>query len=56
MIGRILDELVRPIQKLQLASAERAALTALILLDGENCSPTTAEVLQVKNNWNTQQQ
>jgi hypothetical protein len=34
MVGRILDELVRPIRKLQLMEAERVALTALILLDG----------------------
>lgn len=33
LVDRILDELVRPIRKLQLLEAERVALTALILLD-----------------------
>lgn len=34
MVGRILDELVKPIRKLQLVEPERVALAALILLDG----------------------
>ncbi|KAI6184479.1 hypothetical protein M3Y97_00600800 [Aphelenchoides bicaudatus] len=47
MVGRILDELVRPIRKLQLLEAERVAVTALILLDGDNCNftPHTSEAL-----------
>ncbi|KAI6179284.1 Zinc finger, C4 type [Aphelenchoides besseyi] len=47
LTGRILDELVRPIRKLQLLEAERAAITALILLDGESCgcSLTSSEAL-----------
>jgi hypothetical protein len=53
MVGRILDELVRPIRKLQLMEAERVALTALILLDGDGCgcTPHTSEALsQMKEN------
>lgn len=47
MIGRILDELVRPIRKLQLMEPERVALSALILLDGDSCgcSALTSEAL-----------
>lgn len=33
----MLDELVRPIRRLKLLDAERAALTSLILLDGDGC-------------------
>ncbi|KAI6234140.1 Zinc finger, C4 type [Aphelenchoides fujianensis] len=47
LTGRILDELVRPIRKLQLTDAERAAISALILLDGESCgcTPETIDAL-----------
>jgi hypothetical protein len=34
LIGRLLDELVVPLKRLQLSDQERVALTALILLDG----------------------
>lgn len=49
----MLDELVRPIRKLQLLEAERAALVALILLDGDGCgcSQFVSEALgQVREN------
>ncbi|CAD5215673.1 unnamed protein product [Bursaphelenchus xylophilus] len=49
MVGRILDELVRPIRKLHLLEAERVALSALILLDGDSCgcSLQTSEALNL---------
>ncbi|CAD5211312.1 unnamed protein product [Bursaphelenchus okinawaensis] len=49
MVGRILDELVRPIRKLHLLEAERVALSALILLDGDSCgcSLQTSEALSM---------
>jgi len=53
IVGRILDELVRPIRKIQLMEAERVALTALIMLDGDGCgcSSQTADAMnQVKEN------
>lgn len=37
LVGRMLDELVMPLRRLQLSEQERVALTALILLDGGWC-------------------
>ena len=34
LVGRVLDELVVPLRRLQLSEQERVALTALIWLDG----------------------
>ncbi|KAH7720329.1 nuclear receptor NHR-88 [Aphelenchoides avenae] len=52
LVGRVLDELVRPIRKLGVSEQERAALTSLIFLDGDcrGLSPATQDALsQVKD-------